>query len=368
MTEGRRWTAGYYDGQTASRQNVTVSITYDGLRIRTEDGAVIDWLFSDVRRPAHSVSGIWRLEHGTAVPETLVIEDPTFWRVLAAGAGRNVKHLMRRRGLTPTKLIAISIASFAALALLYAWGIPMVATSVASRVPLEWEEGLGKSMVDDFVPENDRCADDVALGAVEQIVNRLTSSLETRYTFRVHLTHDDMINAFAAPGGYLVVNAGLIQATTRAEELGGVLAHEIAHVTNQHGTRAALRQIPIQLLLAAATGEVTGALHVLGTIGLTRYSRGDEGEADRAGMAMMQQAQIDPQGMIDVYRMLEREGMRMPGVLQYLSTHPRTGDRIEELESLIEGGGDWMPLLPDVDWEDVRVACGVPEPPETREG
>ena len=94
--------------------------------------------------------------------------------------------------------------------------------------------------------------------AVEQIVDRLTDPITTAYTFQVYVANHEMINAFAAPGGYVVVNAGLLRATSNPEELSGVLAHEIAHVTNQHGTRSALRQIPIRLILAAATGEIVG--------------------------------------------------------------------------------------------------------------
>lgn len=187
---------------------------------------------------------------------------------------------------------------------------------------------------------------------VMQIVQRLVKALPPQpYTFKASVVLHPSLNAFAVPGGYVYVFTGLIMHFNKEEELAGVLAHELAHVTQRH---VALRLERAQfltlgsLLLAiagvAAGGSGGGALAV-GAIGagqsaMLNYSRMDETEADHIGLQYLVAAGYPPQGMVDGFKVLRQKSwLAGTNVPTYLSTHPAIGDRINGLTARIQGMG-----------------------------
>ena len=140
------------------------------------------------------------------------------------------------------------------------------------------------------------------------------------------------VNAFAAPGGYIVLFQGLLQQTETPEELAGVLAHEIQHILHRHGTRALLHHFSTELFFTLLAGEASGlvafGLEGAKVLSTFQYSRGNEEQADTEGMHMLGAAEIDPRGMITFFELLQQQENNTPDFLQYLSTHPHTADRI----------------------------------------
>ena len=114
------------------------------------------------------------------------------------------------------------------------------------------------------------------------------------------------INAFAAPGGQVVILRGLLEKTASPEQLAGVLAHELQHVYQRHTTRAILEQTATTFLLSAISGDLSGGLawglEGARTLGSLHYSRTHEREADIEGLRMMQAARLDPAAMISLLR------------------------------------------------------------------
>lgn len=167
----------------------------------------------------------------------------------------------------------------------------------------------------------------------------------------MHIAIDPKINAFALPGGTIVLNTGLINAAARPEEIAGVLAHEAAHITLQHGTRQLIASLGIFALIQAFFGDATGLMAVLAdnsALLLTRkYSRDYEQEADKTGWSYLEDAGIDPQGMIDFFKLLLKEQNNKPDKtisktgdsLNFLSTHPAAGQRIQYLQNLKDKSG-----------------------------
>lgn len=269
-----------------------------------------------------------------------------------------------RPWLTGRRLLALGGLAAAILVALYALVLPALAARVAQRIPLEWEEDLGADLVDAIAPEERRCTDPERVRALERIVERLVGSSDVgEYRFRVTLVDDTLVNALAAPGGYVVVFQGLLARAETPEVVAGVLAHEIQHVVRRHGTSAVLKDLPMIIAATVISGGNETAGSLLGataTLGSLRYRRGDEAEADREGLGMLRAARIAPQGMIGFFGALADMEGDASALATYLSTHPRSEDRMAALRALAdERPYESEPLLEDVDWQLVRAGCGT---------
>jgi predicted Zn-dependent protease len=232
-------------------------------------------------------------------------------------------------------------------------------------VPVSAEEKLGQLVVSQMggVPEKELLAKDPATyHALDAIVQTMAKAHPSPYTFRVTVAETEDVNAFAAPGGYVVVNRGLLKRTRRPEELAGVLAHEMQHVYQRHATRNLFRQLGIQAILTALTGDagtLGTAVGMAGQFGGLSYQRRDEAEADAEGMKLVLAAKLDPKGMIAAYEMLDRDAPDVPEGLGFLSTHPGTKERIASLRGLAaDARYEPMPLLPDLPWKQIVGAGG----------
>lgn len=360
------WEGHYLDGQTAARQRVSIRLMRLGLHVTTERGATLWWPYEEIRQTQGFYSGEQvRLERGGEFSEALLVSDTSFLtqlhQIAPELATRFHKPAHRRRR---ARLVLIAaLASMGVLAVLYLWGIPALAAFVASRVPVSWEERLGRSIVTHLVPPAMRCTDKTRTRVIDEIITVLTAPLPTSpFTIRVIVVNDSTINAFAVPGGYIVLYRGLLEKTQTAEELAGVLAHELQHIFKHHVTQALIQHVSTGLLLAAITGDTSRAtaygLESARLLGILRYSRQSEEEADAAGMRMLLESGIDPKGMIAFYELLTKSTSETSSILKYLSTHPSTGDRIKKLKSLVEQSQPKsVKLLKGYDWSNIKKIC-----------
>jgi predicted Zn-dependent protease len=362
------WNGHYLDGKTAARQPAVIILMPTGLEIRTEAGETFRWTLREIRQTQGSYRGEpVRLERGREITEAIVIPENDFLTELHRrdpDLGLRFHNPARRRmrlNLTILAAVAAVVLSVAA----YTWGIPALVSIITPFVPISWEEQLGRSVADGLAPPEEWCGDPERLEPIDRIVSTLTASLSRQpYRLRVIVANRPVLNAFALPGGTIVIYRGLIEKTDSADELAGVLAHEIQHVLKRHTTRAMLEEASTAVLIAAVTGDASGAmaygLRSARVVGALRYSRQNEEEADAEGMRMVLAARIDPSGMIGFFERLDREAPNVPQILAFLSTHPATTDRIEKLRA-IAGGSTQKPLrlLPRLDWRKYRMLCAA---------
>jgi Zn-dependent protease with chaperone function len=364
---GGSWDAYYQDGRTAARQPATVRVMRTGLEIRTGAGATLWWPYAQVRQTQGFYAGEQvRLERGDELAEAVLVSDPAFLVALRAAGQDVARHFhdpTRRRFRVQLTLLAAA-GVVALTAALYVWGIPALAGAAARRVPVSWEERLGRTVADELAPPGQRCDGPAGREALDRIVRTLLAPAGPNpYTIRVVVVDRPSINAFAVPGGYTVVFRGLLERTERPEELAGVLAHELQHVLHRHATRQLLADTSTGLLISALTGDITGTLayglEAARTLGRLRYSRAAEEEADADGMRMLGAAGVDPAGMIAFYELLRKEAPQLPASLEYLSTHPTTESRLARLRALAGAAppGGTRPLLSEPEWADLRAIC-----------
>lgn len=174
-------------------------------------------------------------------------------------------------------------------------------------------------------------------------------------SFRFYVVRDKQINAFALPGGYIGVNAGLILASESEDELAGVVAHEIAHVTQRHIARQIEASSRFNLTTAAALliAVLAGAsdpdvIQAALSVGLAtsaqqriNFTRSHEMEADRVGIKTLAEAGYDPRGMAGFFqKMEERSRLYGTGLPEILRTHPVSNTRISEALSRISQYSD----------------------------
>jgi predicted Zn-dependent protease len=175
---------------------------------------------------------------------------------------------------------------------------------------------------------------------VNAIVRRLAAQAGgPEFNYQAKVVNSREINAFALPGGYIYVNRGLISAVRNEAELAGVLAHEIAHVAERHGTEQATKAYGAQAgvgLLAQVLGgrnrRLGVAEQVIGTLGVNaafmKFSRNAEHEADRVGAQIMARAGYDPMAMASFFDLLQAQKRSNPNaVAKFFSSHPPASDR-----------------------------------------
>jgi len=174
------------------------------------------------------------------------------------------------------------------------------------------------------------------------------------YTYRFHIAHDATMNAFALPGGYIVIHSQLILEADNAEELLGVLAHEIIHVEEQHGIRNVIGAAGIYTVISAFFGDLSGIFAtVAGAAPFLlnqSYSRDFERESDKKGFELLVAANIDPRGLASFFeKLMEKEKKMLEDIedentrgaiekaMGFLSTHPATDERVAYLNELTSG-------------------------------
>jgi len=371
------WPGQYFDGRTARRRPVTIVLGPSGLDLCFVDGTGAFWPYGEITQTQGSYQNEpVRLERGGPIPEAVVVEDPAFLDALQrittnqtrqlAGQTRQFAGPQSRARLA--RLIALAgAASLAVIAGLILWGIPALTELVTPLIPTSWEIALGDSVAQQLAPDDQRCNDKRLQASVDGILARLAAARpDSPYRFHITIVDGPVFNAFAAPGGQIVIFRAMLQAMETPEELAGVLAHEMQHIERRHAMKALVRDLSIAAIVGAVFGDITGIGALAVTAGRTlttlHYSRDTESDADREGLALLQAARIDPMGMVRFFETLQQQegGADLPA---YLSTHPNTAQRLAEMKALATATpvpSESLPAEPlpaNANWNEVRHLC-----------
>jgi beta-barrel assembly-enhancing protease len=300
-------------------ERLAVTHDEDGERIRFEDSA----------RP-----GLEIVTFDAAVLEHCALPQLERARAeLSELAGR--RELWRRLRLT-----GYFLAGCVLVVWLFTWVTGAMVRSLANAVPPEWEQSYGASCLKELQGEGrpDTYSNQVA--ALAALAVPLLGPVPLgNTTAKFYIVEDPMPNAFALPGGYVVVNTGLLDMSERPEELLGVLAHELAHVTQKHHARKIIDASGPLLVFGLFLHSRSGLLNVLtegsGLMMIQGFSKELETEADETGWRYLVAANIDPRGMVSMFRKLEesegQKGRRQ--VPEAFASHPALQKRIARLES-----------------------------------
>lgn len=230
--------------------------------------------------------------------------------------------------------------------------LPDIGDPARSVLSPSEEERLGEAFMRELRARITIVDDPEVTDYIQALGYRVASRSEAPNTrFRFFVVESPAINAFAAPGGFIGFNAGLILATEAESELAAVVAHEIAHVTQHHLARAlqlmrktslpALAGLIAAIILGAAGGGEAGAAAAAAvTAGHAQlqldFTRDNEREADRVGMQLLARAGFDPRAMPSFFERLQQSHRYYAQPPEFLSTHPVTASRIADSRSRAE--------------------------------
>ncbi|RYF16853.1 MAG: M48 family metallopeptidase [Comamonadaceae bacterium] len=361
MGEGFR--AAWFDGRSSRARDVRVTLAPGAggpsLTLEPLDttGAPLTLAHRQVQWPeAWSAKRIPRkLVVDLGVHGSLQVDDVAGWHAAVEGAGRTAP-LSQRMQTRWSVFLVVTVVALAGLAAFYRWGTPWAATQLTRQVPLAWERNVSERALQDLdgswlkpskLPEQRQAE---LRARFDALAAQVAPELRRYPAYGPRLTlqfRSGMgANAFALPGGSIVMTDGMVEAAARQklsdDALVGVLAHEIGHVMHRHTTRMIVEQGVLNVGLGIALGDVSTIVSMGGSVltGLA-YRRGHETEADCFATALMRRAGLPTAPMADLLLGIEADATgNKPGAkarqgtswMNLLSSHPETPQRARDLK------------------------------------
>ncbi len=358
------------DGRSAALHPARLSIDdtgAGGLLIETAAADPRRWPLADLRRlPDQADPGTLVLVRAGDPYTRLYVTGPEPTRILAARApALDRRPRVRGRG----RMAAWGLAAIGAVAAILFVLIPVMADQLADYLPPEGEQALGDATFDqirDALSSRDDlplaiCEAPEGLAALERMERRLTTGLGLPYPVRVHVLDDDLVNAFALPGGRIVFFRGLIEAATHPDQVAAVFAHELGHVAARDPTRGTLRSAGSIGVLGLILGDFAGGAVVLflaNRLIEASYSQKAEAASDAFAHELLAQKGIPPSAIADMFAIFRERFGEDTGIWTHFAGHPALGDRMaaaQAADTLL--GGPIRPSLGEEDWQALRAIC-----------
>lgn len=364
----------FVDGNSARLHRVQVTVVeIQGkavVRIALPDGEnEFLWLLSSLRAiPDQAERGEIVLgQAGDADTARLIIRDRSVAKQFQA-----VCPDLNRVNKTPNlwrRLTLLTSGAVASVALIVFVLVPVMADQLAPLLPPKGEEALGnttfeqirKIMNEDSDEPVRICDRSNGLDALDTMISRLNNNDDVPYELKVHVLDHDLVNAFALPGGMVVLFRGLLEYVDSPEELAGIVGHELGHLAHRDYTRLALRSAGSLGVLGLLLGDFAGGTLVLFlSESLTRasFSRGAESLADTYAHARLAQAGLPSSRMGDFF--LRNLGEEEAGstLATHLGTHPDPQGRVDAaVKADTIGGSDFYPVLSHGEWRALKNIC-----------
>ncbi len=358
----------FFDGKTSAQHDVVVELAPDRLLIRSPEGQpVAEWPYSELQHlPAPG--DVFRL--GLLRSPSLArleIRDP----VLAHAIDERSHPVDRTGGIERRqrgRVIGWTIAATVSLVLVAVFGVPAIATVLTPLIPHAVEHRLGlaveaqaRAMLDtDGGGKPFECgtaeSEKAGRAAWSKLVGKLETAANLPIPLKVTVVRKGEPNAIALPGGNIYVYEGLIAKSNSADEVAGVLAHELGHVAHRDNMRSLLQAAGLSFLFGMLLGDFVGGGAVMiaaRSVVTSAYSREVETAADLYSVDLMSRVGGDPRALGTVLTRIT--GNIEPGPAILLD-HPQTRDRVALINSL-PAQRTPVPLLTPGEWAALKRIC-----------
>jgi beta-barrel assembly-enhancing protease len=335
---------------------VTLAVPLHRLRVRVGAGADERIYFQDAESPDWEVftADFTILDH-PFLPQMATVREQ-----LSRDA---TKEELRRRW----KLVGYVVAVLALLVWLCNLAVDGAVSALVKRVPPQMEQQLGDETLAEVQQEMTFLEDSNRVAQLAMLIAPLTNAVTLGTNgLKLFIAEESDPNAFALPGGYVIVTTGLLDLVDQPEELLAVLAHELAHVQRKHGIRSMISGAGPFLIFGVLLGGSDGLVGLLGNVTdvmvRSGFSQEYETEADEVGWQILLKSKVDPRGMINAFRKLQTHEAQQQfhdDTPQAFRSHPAVEKRIARLEK------QWKQLTAKTDFRDLsalkvalRVAAG----------
>ena len=222
-----------------------------------------------------------------------------------------------------TALLALIIGT---IALLYFWLLPAIALWAVNKIPVESEISLGKSLHESFL--NHESIDKELTELTQQFADSI--DFKSAYPIKITVINDTILNAFALPGGYIVVYSKMLQSLESYDQLAALLSHEVSHITQRHSLNSVAKNLSgiilIKLIVGSTSGFSAFLIENLNRFKQLSYSRELEHDADANGLIIMKENNIDQNGMVGLLTILQKTS-KESNIPTFMSTHPLSSER-----------------------------------------
>jgi len=306
-----------------------------------------------------------------ASARTLYLKDPAliiaFRRAAPAALMAHLERAaeqVRRARHSHRVLWGSAVGVVVGLGLMLWFGSDLIVEWAVARIPVSWEQKLGETVYQDFLAKETVLKEGPAVTAVQDMIQRMTAKIPNNpYTFQVSVVQSPVVNAFALPGGYVVVFTGLMKKAESGEEVAGVLSHELNHVLQRHGMERIVRTMGLAAVVSILVGDQQGLIGLARQLGMElatlKFGREQETEADVTGIRLLHDARIAPDGMI---RFFERLSEKDKERVELFSTHPMSAARAERLKAELAALPKQTPEPFTFEWKSVQDSLGTSEP------
>lgn len=348
--------ARFYDGLTARPHEVEATLSDQEVAFEVE-GVSHAWARAGLQ--VEVIGDLVRLSRpGEAARLQVARAD---WPASAAerGFGALVPKAERRL------ILGLCLAGLAVLLFVFV-GMPAVSGPLARMTPPSFEQQIGQNFEDQLNLAFKACPGQPGQAALQRLGAKLGDADDAPFPIRVRAVQAPFANAFALPGGVVLVTDDLIEMAKTPDELSAVVAHEVAHVEQRHVMQAVYRSLGLGIVLDAVVGGGTGAgqqaVLLAGSFTDLRFSREAEREADARGMALLHEHGLSSQGMAPFFESMaaKGDGEEAATVKELMSSHPDSLRRAELARSKARPGA--AALDPQA-WAAVKAAC-----PEDKRG
>jgi Zn-dependent protease with chaperone function len=346
----------YFDGLTNRRHRVT--LVFDANLDIYENGVgVAYWRYDDLRA-VDGGRGTLRLKCVSVLPlARLEVPDPAAQAEIRARA--RFLEIENTTGTQTRRIVGWSIAAIVSIIAIVFFGVPLVASRLVPLIPLSFERQLG-DMADNQVRVvfgGKVCNDPQGNAAFSKLVETLRQAGHVDVPLQTAILSSPIPNAFALPGGKIYLLNGLLQKADNADEIAGIIAHEMGHVVHRDQTRMLIQNGGTAFLFGLLFGDVTGSSAVIFStraVLQASYSREAEANADAFAIDTMHALGRSPAPMGELlFRVTGAQGNHTIGIL---ASHPLTEER-RTLMRREDRPATGPAILSDQEWHALKSAC-----------
>ena len=349
----------------AARSDDSVLIIHDG------DQIVARWPLPTLREKSDQAGSEGLVITSNTQPDArLMLSDMELVGALRKSAPNLRKHDIERG--TIGRIFKWAGGAIAAVLLIVFVIVPALADRLAEFVPIESERKLGEASIKQISwilgklddEELRFCGTPKGTAALNKMVARLSAEFATDYDVTVRVLKHPMENAFAVPGGQVIIFDGLMAKASSPEEIAGVLGHELGHVVNRDPTRLALRSAGTVGILGMLVGDFSGgtfALILTERLIAASYAQDAETKADEFAYEVMGGAGLPTSPFGNFFERMADVVGDDTGLLSHLASHPNLSSRAAKARAADLIGDDYEPVLTPDEWDALKNICKTPD-------